>query len=136
VPWGNGAGLDIAADGRYLPVLVDWATEKEFSPLAGNIAGVASPFWFTATSSSLETPMYQYNSGEVTLDADYYRTIAAEGWTGEEQAIIMHELGHLVGLDHVPVSTELMNAKSDGLMNYGPGDLQGLAAAGSGRCTF
>jgi hypothetical protein len=121
----------------YVPVLIAWATEKEFSPLKGDVAGVASPIPFPAASSSVKPQhMLQYVSGQVVLDAEYYRAIAAQGLTTWEEATLMHELGHLVGLAHVHVATELMNEDNVGLLQFGPGDLQGLAEAGSGRCTF
>ncbi len=49
-------------------------------------------------------------------------------------AIIEHELGHLVGLDHVSAPDELMFRNNVGLTSYGPGDLRGLALLGQGPC--
>jgi hypothetical protein len=135
----HGLPADVPAgvDATYVPVLISWATEDEFPPLAGGVVGVATPYAFDTGSSYFKPRhVYQYVTGEVVLDADYNRNIAAQGWTGEEQAIVMHELGHVVGLDHVHASTELMNKDNAGLLHYGPGDLQGLAEAGNGRCTF
>ena len=131
---GGGAGLDIAADGLYLPVLISWATKQEF-PRLGDHAGITYPLSLDVGGVRV-THTFQYYSGQIVLDANYYRTIAAQGWASEEQAIIMHELGHLVGLAHVHVGTELMNEDNVGLQHFGPGDLQGLAEAGDGRCIF
>lgn len=47
---------------------------------------------------------------------------------------VLCELGHLLGLDHVPDSAELMNGHNLGLLDYGPGDRAGLAKIGNGRC--
>ena len=46
----------------------------------------------------------------------------------------MHELGHVVGLDHVKDRHELMNPEYLGLDTWGPGDRQGLAVLGAGPC--
>jgi hypothetical protein len=51
--------------------------------------------------------------------------------------VLMHELAHAVGLDHVPDSTQLMNAfaSSTGPTTYGAGDLAGLWQLGAaGGC--
>ena len=50
------------------------------------------------------------------------------------RAVIMHEIGHVVGLAHVADPSELMNASNTSLTTWGPGDLEGLAIAGAGPC--
>lgn len=48
--------------------------------------------------------------------------------------VLMHELGHIVGLDHVADPTQIMHDTSTGYHYLGNGDRQGLAAVGAGRC--
>ena len=50
-------------------------------------------------------------------------------------ATILHELGHLVGLDHVDDETQIMNPYVvPGVDPFADGDLAGLAALGRGDC--
>lgn len=49
---------------------------------------------------------------------------------------MLHELGHLVGLAHIEDRGELMHPWSSRLRDFGPGDREGLANLGSGRCYF
>jgi predicted Zn-dependent protease len=43
-----------------------------------------------------------------------------------EILILAHELGHVLGLDHVDDVDELMNAEYSGQSGFGPGDREGL----------
>jgi hypothetical protein len=116
--------------GADKPVLISWATATEVHELAGDIAGIGGSVPRRNRSGWL-----RYTTGGVTLDADTFASLATqpEG-AAEERAIILHELGHVLGLDHVPDSAELMNGRNVGLLDYGPGDLAGLAKLGNGRC--
>jgi predicted Zn-dependent protease len=42
------------------------------------------------------------------------------------ELILAHELGHVLGLDHVDDVDELMNAEYVGQTGFGPGDREGL----------
>jgi hypothetical protein len=47
-----------------------------------------------------------------------------------EGEVLMHELGHVVGLGHVDSKAEAMFPSVRGVARYGPGDLAGFAAVG------
>ncbi|MET3351312.1 UNVERIFIED_ORG: putative Zn-dependent protease [Arthrobacter sp. UYEF1] len=49
------------------------------------------------------------------------------------RAILMQELGHVLGLDHVDDPTQLMYGNS-GQFDFGDGDRAGLALLGTGEC--
>ena len=50
------------------------------------------------------------------------------------RAIIMHELAHVVGFDHVADSKQLMHAENSGITEFADGDRAGLTLLGSGTC--
>ena len=113
---------------RRLPVLVAWATAVEVPALAGDVAGIGGS---TAVERGFRDRTYV--TGQVVLDADVFEDISEEAYA-DAQAIVDHEFGHLVGLDHVDNPRELMYSDNVGLTTYGRGDLKGLARLGNIAC--
>jgi len=112
------------------PVLVAWADEDEVPQVAGDVAGIGGSVAVTETDG-----VVRYVTGGVTLDADDFEEIARRSdGEAEMRAIVLHELGHLVGLAHVEDPGELMNGDNIGLHDFGTGDRLGLAALGAGSC--
>jgi hypothetical protein len=76
-----------------------------------------------------------YVTGAVRLDAiKLGKELAHPQGNLRVQAVILHEIGHLVGLDHVNDQAELMYLRGGTLTDSGPGDLTGLATLGNGTC--
>ncbi len=74
-------------------------------------------------------------AGQVTLDAPgLSETLAWPEGPAHIRAILMHELGHVLGLDHVDDPTQLMYAENSGQFEFGDGDRAGLALLGTGEC--
>jgi hypothetical protein len=115
----------------WAPVLIAWVTQAEYPLVSGNIAGVTR----SETSMPNGPESVHYVTGQIMLDREDFITISArdDGYV-EWRAIIMHELGHLVGLGHVNDPGELMAQENTGQTDLGPGDRQGLAEAGKGPC--
>ena len=112
------------------PVLIAWTTPEQVPDLAGNVVGVAG-----SVAEGVGGSTMRYVSGTVYLDAaDLAGILQRPGGAEQVRAIITHELGHLVGLDHVDDPGELMYAENVGRTELGPGDRQGLAVLGSGTC--
>ncbi|CCH89492.1 Peptidase metallopeptidase [Modestobacter italicus] len=114
---------------RWAPVLVSWATGAEVPDFAGDVVGLASSRdLYTATGTGV------YVTGAVELDADWFATALADtDARGVARGIVLHELGHLVGLDHVDDPAEVM-APGGAQTDLAEGDLTGLAQLGAGEC--
>jgi hypothetical protein len=120
-----------ALGGDWPPVLIAWTTPDQLPDLSGEVAGVGG-------SQALKDPLRQhwrYVTGTVALDAPTLADMLTKP-DGDRlvQAIVIHELGHLVGLGHVDDPTELMHEDNVGRLTLGPGDREGLAQLGSGQC--
>lgn len=115
--------------GGSRPVLVSFATSDEVPELEGKVAGLGG------SASVQRNGTRTYVSGQVTLDADTFDDLLdRRSGARVALAITLHELGHLVGLAHVDDEGELMHAESGARLDFGPGDLRGLAELGRGSC--
>lgn len=114
---------------RWAPVLVAWSDEVGFRDLVGHVTGATRPDIVT-----LADGRSVYVSGVVVLDAADLSEAALTDRT-VVQATVLHELGHLVGLDHTTDRTQLMFSETQpAVRTYGAGDLQGLGIEGSQAC--
>lgn len=115
---------------RWAPVLIAWATTAEVPDFGVDIAGEGGPMGLS-TSTGREA----YVSGTVFLDPTKIAHIRKTRGEPAARAVIMHELGHLVGLAHIDDPDQLMFPRASGdVTEYQPGDLTGLALLGTGPC--
>ena len=70
----------------------------------------------------------------VVLDVETYELASPRDTESVQLAVLLHELGHLVGLAHVDDQGEIMYADGVTRTSYGAGDLDGLARLGAGGC--
>jgi hypothetical protein len=116
---------------RWAPVLIAWDNESDFPQLAGYIAGVTSP---RPVSVPDNPDRLVYVTGSVVLDSGDL-AVAHLPDRALAQAMIMHELGHLVGLGHTNDRTQLMFSEAQAnVKDFGAGDLRGLALLGTQAC--
>ncbi len=116
---------------RWAPVLIAWATTAEVPDFGVDIVGEAGP----ARVTSGDARHTAYVSGMVTLDPVKLDRIHAQAGQQLVRGIIMHELGHLVGLAHTEHDDQLMFPRGNAAVTtFAAGDRTGLARLGQGPC--
>jgi hypothetical protein len=117
---------------RWAPVLIGWvdpdASDIPFEDAHGMASAVASPQYPYGTPSEL------YVSGWVAMNLEDPNP-PGFGAPGEQGPVLLHELGHVMGLGHVSTFGEIMQPAGGGVTDLGPGDREGLERLGSsGGC--
>ncbi|TGN63902.1 matrixin family metalloprotease [Nocardioides eburneiflavus] len=115
--------------GRPDPVVIGWGDQGEFPDLGGQVAGVGG-----AVAERDSAGRLRFVSGSVVLDVDAFTATAVAGQPRVMEAIVLHEVAHVIGLGHVSEPMELMYADNTGQVELGPGDREGLARLGSLPC--
>jgi hypothetical protein len=120
---------------RWAPVLIAWETTAE-EPIFTELKGEGTVLGRAGSESvSVGGSDYTYVSGQLELNAPALKSLIKQESLAQARGTIEHELGHIVGLDHIEDSTQLMNpTDSAGLNSYQIGDLNGLALLGQGAC--
>lgn len=116
---------------RWAPILIAWVTTAENPDFAASVAGEAGSHPVARSDGPRA-----YVTGQMQLDATKIGKLVrmAEG-NRMARALVLHEFGHLVGLDHVADNKQLMYATTGSeVVDFGPGDLTGLAELGRGPC--
>ena len=114
--------------GQWAPLLISWTTDGQEPLLAGMTLGYGG-----ATSYWLSTTDQAYVTGEVVFDRDLNVLRPGYGAGLTRGNLVLHELSHVLGLDHVADRNQVMNPSlntqtPDG---FGPGDRAGLAQVGA-----
>lgn len=111
------------------PVVIGWADATEFPELGGPVAGLGG-----AAPDDSAAGRLHYVVGGVVLDTEAFTAANVTEHPRVMEAIVVHELAHVVGLAHVTEPMELMFSDNTGQVELGPGDREGLARLGSVPC--
>ncbi len=117
---------------RWAPLLIAWihGASSDFITTDGAL-GEGGATW-VAPAGGPDV----YVTGQVAISADTTRNLPAGFGAGATIGLLLlHELGHVVGLAHVTDPAEVMYPRLQprDAAAYGPGDLAGLAALGHAR---
>ena len=125
-----GASLpEFAAGTTQYDILISLANESITDLVAGSLAGLNFPNWVHPSGKD----------GRIivsTITIDMGDLASHQVWAGDGFApVLLHELGHAMGLAHVNDTTQLMfpGASPTSPNTYGPGDLRGLYLLGAER---
>ena len=120
---------------RWAPVLIAFTAPNEVPQLEGTVAGFGGAHFVPDDTDAKHRQVYV--TGAVSYDtADLVAVLGRPNGEDLSRFAIMHELGHLVGLDHVADPTQVMVSElhSDRKAVWGAGDLAGLAIEGRQAC--
>ncbi|MCB2177912.1 MAG: matrixin family metalloprotease [Actinomycetales bacterium] len=115
---------------QWAPVLIAWSTSDEMPGLAGDVAGIGG----SAAVPGADGDGLWLAAGRLALDSEDLGRMLDAGYRGAARGVVLHELAHVVGLDHVDDPAELMYPTTSARVDLGPGDLAGLALVGQVAC--
>lgn len=112
---------------RWAPMLVAWVSRSRTSLIdEADAEGVTVPIAVPTSQGGVLV------SAEVALNTDQQLPVGFRTDGASEGEVLLHELGHAVGLAHVANRADAMFPTVRGIAAYGEGDLAGLAAVGRG----
>jgi hypothetical protein len=132
-------GRPTAGYPRGTDLVVSWARPAQTTLLGGGVAGQGGPSWVIWGQGARTKAMI--TRGFVVLNADLdlgggFGGGVHNGWYGTRGQLLMHELGHAVGLDHPRQDDrwEIMYpTMTDKRAVWGAGDRHGLSHLGRSR---
>ncbi|WP_445155159.1 matrixin family metalloprotease [Arthrobacter sp. Hor0625] len=115
---------------RWAPLLIAWTTPEQAPQLKGAVIGTGG-----STHFSFGDGPKSFVTGSLELDAPQITDELRRGdGSAYATAVILHELGHVMGLEHVDDPTQLMYPEIGAPDGLAAGDLTGLHELGRAPC--
>ncbi len=117
---------------RKAALILIWVDHDDYQAILRRLHDPRPSIAFAKTMAGLYANQDQYFGGIVVVDAG---ATAGRGFGGRyaHGSVLLHELGHIIGLDHVKDPNQLMYSGPHTrvrLRDFGLGDLQGLRLLG------
>ncbi len=115
---------------RWAPLLIAWTTPEQAPRLEGSVVGTGG-----STHFSFDDGPRSFVTGSLELDAPQIaQDITRADGAAYAKAVILHELAHVMGLDHVQDPAQLMYPEIVTPDGFAAGDLNGLYELGQVPC--
>ncbi|WP_172322341.1 matrixin family metalloprotease [Paenarthrobacter sp. CM16] len=115
---------------RWAPLLISWTTPEAAPALMDKVIGTGG-----STMYSLNNGPKSYITGSLELDTPQVSGLLADPEGADYVlAVMQHELGHVMGLDHVDDPVQLMYPEIGAPDGLAAGDLTGLHLLASAPC--
>ncbi|MGY3318249.1 hypothetical protein ACVWYS_002964 [Arthrobacter sp. TE12231] len=120
---------DVYGD-RWAPLLIAWTTPEQAPQLKGPVIGTggSTHFSFGDGPKSFVTGSLELDAPQITED------LGRSDGASYATAVILHELGHVMGLEHVNDPAQLMYPEIGTPDGLAAGDLNGLYELGHAQC--
>lgn len=122
----NATGLSFVSDGtassapsNYRGIVISWASQLS----GGDTVGLTTYSYYNSPGIAPQI---------ISSTVQLLSSLRAGGGTSGEQPVLLHELGHSLGLGHVNAA-EVMNPVDQGYSAYEAGDLNGLTHLGASQ---
>jgi hypothetical protein len=117
---------------RKAELIIIWVDHDDYQAILRRLQDPRPSIAFAKTMAGLYADRDQYFGGIIVMDAD--ATLGPGfGSTYAHGSVLLHELGHIMGLDHVKDPDQLMYSgrhPNFGLHGFAAGDLEGLRRLG------